>query len=379
MTTNIIIAGDFCPKDRVAHLVECGSYEAIFSEVKPVVEKADYAIVNLEAPIVHGKGTPIRKSGPNLKCGVRTIEAILYAGFKGVTLANNHFRDYGDEGAQSTIEELEKANIDHVGAGQGTLGACRTLYKEIGGCKFAFINCCEHEFSVTEADGQTGCNGLDVISQYHAIHEARKQAQRVVVIVHGGIEMYQLPTPRMVRTYRFFIEAGADAVVNHHQHCFSGYEYYMNKPIIYGLGNFCFDWDGKRDPIWKDGLMASLVFDDGGKVSFEPIPYRQCDILPAVLTSAIDKEQFSQRLHELCGIIADENALRAEYDRLLDRTWRNYDMMTPWHNRYLRYLYKHGLLPSLMPRKKLLSILNAVRCESHHERLTDALQRKINN
>jgi poly-gamma-glutamate synthesis protein (capsule biosynthesis protein) len=46
----------------------------------------------------------------------------------------------------------------------------------------------------------------------------------------------------MVETYRFFIEAGADAVVNHHQHCICGYEVYKGKPIFYGLGNFCFDW-----------------------------------------------------------------------------------------------------------------------------------------
>ena len=26
--------------------------------------------------------------------------------------------------------------------------------------------------------------------------------------------------------YRFFIDASADAVINHHQHCYSGYEEY---------------------------------------------------------------------------------------------------------------------------------------------------------
>lgn len=43
----------------------------------------------------------------------------------------------------------------------------------------------------------------------------------------------------MQEIYRFFVDIGADAVINHHQHCYSGYEVYKEKPIFYGLGNFC--------------------------------------------------------------------------------------------------------------------------------------------
>lgn len=373
---NIVIAGDFCPKDRVAELFEKGRYEEVLGEVKDVIEAADYAIVNLEAPIVRGKGIPIKKSGPNLKCDSNVIDAIRYAGFKGITLANNHFRDYGDEGAQTTINELKKANLDYVGAGKGPDSAARVLYKEISGQTFAFINCCEHEFSVTAGDQQVGCNGLDIINQYHAILDAKEKAQYVIVIVHGGIEMYQLPTPRMVRTYRFFVEAGADAVINHHQHCFSGYEYYHGKPIIYGLGNFCFDWKGKTNDIWFNGYMAQFIFNDE-KVSFTPVPYRQCDDLPAVQLSVVDKHLFERRLKELCDIISDDNRLLFEYQKFLQQTWKNYDVLNPYANKYLRGLYKKGFLPSFFPTRKIRSILNNIRCESHQERLINALLNKL--
>lgn len=49
-------------------------------------------------------------------------------------------------------------------------------------------------------------------------------------------------------------------MVNHHQHCFSGYEIYNNKYIFYGLGNFCFDNPVKRNSIWNEGYMLSLNF-----------------------------------------------------------------------------------------------------------------------
>ena len=109
----IIIAGDFCPKDRVADLLNEEKYSEVLGEVKTIVEGADYALVNLEAPIVKGEAIPIKKSGPNLKCSDKVIGAIKYIGFKGVTLANNHFYDYGEEGAITTFRELKASGIDY--------------------------------------------------------------------------------------------------------------------------------------------------------------------------------------------------------------------------------------------------------------------------
>lgn len=63
----------------------------------------------------------------------------------------------------------------------------------------------------------------------------------------------------MVDTYRFFIDAGADAVINHHQHCISGYEHYQGKPIFYGIGNFFFPPIFKHTPkSWNEGYMVTL-------------------------------------------------------------------------------------------------------------------------
>ena len=76
----------------------------------------------------------------------------------------------------------------------------------------AVINCCEHEFSVTTGDFP-GANPLNPIRQFYKISEARKDADYVVVIVHGGHEMLQLPSPRMQELYRYFIDVGADAVI----------------------------------------------------------------------------------------------------------------------------------------------------------------------
>ena len=237
---SVLIAGDFVPRKGVASKFDEGLFEVVLGEVKLFVKQVDFSLVNLEAPIVEGKGTPIKKAGPNLKCSKSTIEALRYVGFKGVTLANNHFYDYGEEGALTTMSILTEAGISYVGAGKNLAEASRVLYQSVGDKTVAFINCCEHEYSIA-TDHTAGSNPVNPVSQYYAINEAKEKADYIIVIVHGGIEGYQLPTPRMQELYRFFVDCGADAVVNHHQHCYSGYEVYNGKPIFYGLGNFCFD------------------------------------------------------------------------------------------------------------------------------------------
>ena len=60
----------------------------------------DYAVVNFESPIVK-KAKPITKTGPNLKNSENSLLELKNVGFNLVTLANNHFRDFGDEGKRS--------------------------------------------------------------------------------------------------------------------------------------------------------------------------------------------------------------------------------------------------------------------------------------
>ena len=42
----ILVAGDFCPLNRVSNLFQTEDYESVLGEVKTVISKADYSIVN---------------------------------------------------------------------------------------------------------------------------------------------------------------------------------------------------------------------------------------------------------------------------------------------------------------------------------------------
>lgn len=358
------------PRERVAKMFAQGDYSAV-EALRPVFAEADYSIVNLECPILHGGEKPIIKNGPHLHADTHALEALKEICVDCVTLANNHFRDFGDEGVLNTLSELSAYKIDYVGGGANLKDAESVLYKQIGNETLAVVNCCEHESSIA-TDNHCGSNPLNPIQQYYAIREAKGKADYVLVIVHGGVEHYQLPTPRMQETYRFFVEAGADAVVNHHQHCYSGYEEYKGKPIFYGLGNLCFD-NPERKGLWNEGYMVDLTLSKNGS-SYALIPYQQCAAEPrVVLYNDTEKKDFDKSIAELNGNIVNPDRLEAKYEESKQSTRQKYrSYIEPYKSKLMRFLFRKHLLPSFMRRKYVL-IHNLIQCESHRERLLDAI------
>lgn len=364
--SSLIIAGDFCPRYHLSELFDSQQWELVLHEVLPYTSQVDYSILNFECAIVDGDEVkPVKKCGPALSCSINALKAVQYAGFDCVTLANNHFGDFGDLGCRQTIAAIDKLGIDRVGGGINLAEAQKVLYKKIGNHQFAFINICEHEFTIAGKD-KAGSAPLDVPTNVGQIFEARKKADHVIVIVHGGNEFYQLPTPRMKRTYRCFIECGADVVLNHHQHCFGGYEIYQGKPIFYGLGNFCFDSTTFKG-LWNEGYMAKLVFGEG--VDFEIIPYSQCAERTTInIYDGEKKAMVLNRVKELNDIIAKDDKLEEEYKKFYPSCFPGMRMsITPYTSRIPYSLCLRHLLPSFITEERKRLIYAYVNCESHRD------------
>ena len=127
----VTIAGDYCPRERVAIAIERGDYSMIFGEVKEITCESDYSIVNLECPVVETPSQKINKCGPSLKCTGKGVSALKWAGFDCVTLANNHFLDYGETGVTQTLASCHSNGLDTVGGGINIEKASKTLFKTI--------------------------------------------------------------------------------------------------------------------------------------------------------------------------------------------------------------------------------------------------------
>lgn len=374
----ITIAGDYCPINRVSNYIENGDFSYVLGQVKPIFSNSSYSIANFECPI-DKDGKPIVKQGPCLRCNEKNVEAFKWVGIDCVTLANNHFKDYGDEGCINTLNSLRLGGIDYVGGGISLIEAQSVLYKVIEGVKVAIVNFCENEFSVAK-NNNSGAAPLDLIDNFKQIKEARSNAEKVIVIVHGGHEYYQLPSPRMKKTYRWLIDLGADVVINHHQHCFSGYELYNGKPIFYGLGNFCFDGNRSGKNIWYEGFLLSLDFNNE-QITYSIIPYTQCIETPRIeLMDGERKEAFFKRMEELNSIIIDDIELERCFQNWCYKQYSNIECsLTPYSNRIMCALWRRKLLPSFLSTKKIVSLYNKVLCEAHRDVLINYLSQKISH
>lgn len=372
----ILVAGDYIPHNRILEKIRNGDYSYLDS-LRSTIERTDYSIVNLETPLTDGGvPKPIEKTGPNILSPEESLAAIKRVGFKCVTLANNHFRDYGQSGIMQTIKICDKWNIDHVGGG-GTYKDARPpkIINDSTGCKkIAIFNSCEHEWSIAQTE-RGGSNPFDLIDLCKDIKEAKQECDYIILITHGGVEWYNLPTPQMQKKYRFLIDQGVDAVINHHQHCFSGYEIYKGKPIVYGLGNFCYDNGMKGRTFWNEGLLAELEL--GEKIKISLIPIVQCDEDASVAVFP-DDEKIMNKVSELSAVISDSVLIEKKFqDYCVDGGKARIAGLQPWHGKLLGGLYSHGWLPNMLSYSWYKNALGLFRCESHRDIMLEYLENKI--
>lgn len=368
----IVVAGDFCPCVQ--------SDNNAFEEVKEIFKESDLNIINFECSLLAEKEKPIVKEGPSLSCNYNQFLQLTELPANLLTLANNHTLDYGISGLKNIIEASEKNNINIVGAGITLKDAQKVFYFKKDDKVIGIINCCENEFSVAN-EKFGGANGMNPIKIYHQIQTAKERADAIVIIVHGGHEYYQLPSPRMQELYHFFIDVGANVVVGHHPHCFSGMEKYSNGVIFYSLGNFYFNNNNSQHSIWNDGFFVKLIFkwQQSLNVEYEIIPYTQClNNSSVLLKKGICKDKFFDEFKNLSSVIANREILQHKFDQFLKFNEKKaIARMLPYSNHYLVGLFKRGFIPSFLSKNAYVGRLNALQCESHRDILINILKSKL--
>jgi len=371
----VLVAGDFVPTRRLAGLATIDPRE-LFGEFANTIREADIAVLNLEAPLCEPL-QGIEKTGPNMYAPVEGAEFVANAGFNLATLANNHVFDFGAQGLKSSMAALDKFNVAHVGAGADLKQAAKPHVAECDGIKLAVLNFAENEWSTTRGSSAGACP-IDPVANFRAIRDAARQADHVIVICHGGHEMYALPSPRMKQLFRFYVEAGASAVVNHHTHCVSGYEVFEGAPIFHSLGNFLFDHKRLRAGPWTRGMAVELICSDDS-LDYEVHLFDQCT--DDTLFQLCDAESRIERLNNLDAlnqIISDDELLENSFQDYSEAQAQQYmRYLEPVRSRLLFAAQNRGLAPSLLTRRQKKLLLNVIRCEAHRDLTIQILEREV--
>ena len=351
----------------------------ISDELIAEFKSSDYSIVNLEAPVTESN-IKILKTGGHLKANKESTKEILDSlNINLVTLANNHMFDYSEQGLNDTIKFCQENNIDTVGAGNNLEEASRIYYIKAELGTIAVFNIAENEWASAKQE-EAGAKGMDLIDDLENIKKAKQKSDLLFVIVHGGHEYYNLPSPRMQKQYRFYVDQGADLVVSHHTHCISGMEIYKDKPIYYSLGNFLFTKASKHKD-WYKGIVLEVEVKEDLSLKTKPVFIQQSEENHELkFIKGEDLIRIQNRFETYSKIISSKTELLAEWKSYVeDKTLRysyNWLSLGNFKTKVLKGLYmKIGKI--LLSKKTAALYLNLMRCESHLDLSKDVLKNRI--
>ncbi len=220
------------------HLPDAGI--DLLTDVKPILQKMDISFGNLEGVLLN-EGEPAKECLDLKRCYVfkspeNYASLLKNAGFTMMSLANNHARDFGEQGRLATMAALDSQGILHSGVVDD----------------FAITTLQNRKFVMIAFAPFRGANDmLDIPLASEVVKTLAQDFDVVIVSMHGGAEgedMTRLPFATeyfydeergdVVKFARAMVDNGADLVLGHGPHVPRAMELYKGRLIAYSLGNF---------------------------------------------------------------------------------------------------------------------------------------------
>lgn len=230
-TVTLLFVGDMMFDRYVRSRLDANNMAFLLGEMRAPIETADLAAGNLEGPITTersvSQGTAVGAADNTRFTFAPPVASMLSAyGFDVVSIGNNHIRDFGTSGVESTKRFLDAAGLAYTGDPTGA--SSEPVVKEVRGVRVAFVS--YNEFTPNDADRAVA-----------AVREGRRVADIVVVQSHWGEEYTSVPPLSVRAVAARFAEAGADMVIGTHSHVIGETETIGKTRVYYSLGNFIFD------------------------------------------------------------------------------------------------------------------------------------------
>jgi poly-gamma-glutamate capsule biosynthesis protein CapA/YwtB (metallophosphatase superfamily) len=240
---------------------------SFFDGVTSILTQPDITFGNLEGVLQDG-GEPVKQCKNKKICFLfrtptRYATYFKLAGFDLLSLANNHARDFGEDGRSSSMAALDAAGIHHSGR-EGTVASFVA-----NGRRIAMVAFAPNVGSNSLNDPQIG---LPLVTELASKHDI------VIVSFHGGAEgngAEVLPFAReifagedrgnVVEFAHAMIDAGADIVLGHGPHVVRPLEVYHDRLIAYSLGNFATYYGISVEGIRGIAPILEVTLDDEGK------------------------------------------------------------------------------------------------------------------
>jgi poly-gamma-glutamate capsule biosynthesis protein CapA/YwtB (metallophosphatase superfamily) len=240
----------------------------LLESVSDTLSSSDITFGNLEGPFLND-GEVSKKCKDTTICYLfrmpeKYVSALTASGFDILSLANNHFGDFGQAGRNRTKEILDSVGIFYGGLIEHPWSIFKKDSLIYGFCAFA---------------PNAGTMDINEVSKAEEIVRMLADTCDIVIVsFHGGAEgaEYQ-DVPKAVEifhgesrgdVYNFahsMIDNGADVVFGHGPHVTRAIEVYKDRFISYSLGNFC--TYGRFNLAGPNGIapIIKITVDTSGK------------------------------------------------------------------------------------------------------------------
>ena len=253
-----------------------------FVNVEKHIKKADIAIGNLETTFT---GSEVGYSGyPTFNSPEELGIALKNIGVDILSTANNHSMDKGTKGVISTLDKLDKIEINHTGTNRLKEEQDKILVKDVNGIKIAFIAFTYGTNGIRIPEGKEYLVNLidkDLIKEQ--IDLAKKQNPDIICAsMHWGVEYSQKQSKYQEEMADFLFQNGVDIIIGNHAHVIEPMEKrtitledgtQKDVFVVYALGNFI---SGQIQEHTKSTVILDMNITkkgETGKISIDSVDY----------------------------------------------------------------------------------------------------------
>ena len=248
---SITAVGDFVmhmPLVNAAYKSEQSKYDfkPMFSGVEKYLAGADFTLANLETRLA---GPERGYSGyPKFNTPAELAGDMKALGIDMVTTANNHSMDMGKDGIITTIDNLDRAGLLHIGTYRSQEERDQPFTVDIKGIRLGFLNYTQSTNGIpVPASSPYLANTIERAQILKDIANLKdRKPDLIIACIHFGTEYLQEPNEFQRTLTRELFEQGVDMVLGSHVHVLQPMEAQKISIdgrekdcfVIYSMGNF---------------------------------------------------------------------------------------------------------------------------------------------
>ena len=275
-TLRVLFAGDVLLDRGVRQKIDSVGVDGLFSpQIDSLFAEYDMVVANLECPATHVHA-PVQKKYI-FRADPEYLEPLRRHGVTHLNLANNHSIDQGRRGLLDTRDNILRAGMTPLGAGENMEMAAQPLMLATQPRKVWLLASLRLALENYAYLPHRPCVSQEEFGSLVArVAQLRRDDPNCVIIVtlHWGGENTMHPILQQVVDAHRLVDAGADVIVGHHPHTLQKKEVYHGKTVFYSIGNFIFD--ANRE-IHREACVAGLqVTAHGVDIQQIPIKIKSC-------------------------------------------------------------------------------------------------------